>query len=366
MTGANGGARRLITLFVVFGAVIAGVEAVANRQPIDGSFLLVLTVWTMLVQGCVALAAVGEVAKGLWLIPIKRDLLSFYPLLFFTAILYLVIALRMEIYGWTEHPTAWLNVQFFLARNVVVLLLTAWVGRLLARAVMAHSPRKNTYAVYYLFLFVTSQSLVAFDWIMSLEYPFVSTLFGGYFFIQSFLMGLLMSSYIIFFRTRKGETGLTKRTLRDAGTMTFGFCFLWGGFFFAQYLVIWYGNIPEEVDYVLKRVGPSPFWGLSRAVLLMVFVFPFVTLLFGHIKNSPRAMAAIASMIFAGLFLEKVVLVTPVVSAQPVFIAVEAALLVGLLIMVYRMRDTFMPQLVTGEVARKSPHPPLGEQASHR
>ena len=342
--------RNVVTLFAGFAAAIVGVELLLNRGGDNGAFLLTLTWFTMLVQGCIALAAVGEAAKGLWLIPVKRDLLSFYPLLFFIAFLYLFSMARMDIYAWTEDPNRWLNVNFFVIRNFVLLLIVAMVGRALAHAVMTDNPKRVTYAVYYLLLFVTSQSLVAFDWIMSLEFPFISTLFGGYFFIQSFLMGLLTLAVVIFFRTRRGDTGL-RETLRDTGKMVFSFCFLWGGFFFAQYLTIWYGNIPEEVDYVLKRVGPSPYWGLSRAVLAMLFVIPFITLLSRQFKVFPPGMFVIALVVFGGILLEKVVLIMPVVPINPVASALELGLMVALFVLVYRTRESFMPQEVRAPAA---------------
>lgn len=355
--------RNVIILFVVFGAAIAGAELLLNRGSDDGTFLLVITFFTMIVQGCIALAAVGEVAKGLWLIPVKRDLLSLYPLLFFVALLYPLLAMRMDIYAWTEHPNAWLNIQFFVVRNFVILFVVAWVGRLLAHAVMSGNEKKNTYAVFYILLFVTSQSLVAFDWIMSLEYPWISTLFGGHFFIQAFLLGLLTTSFIIFFRVRGGDTGLTE-TLRDTGKMTFGFCFLWGGFFFAQYITIWYGNIPEEVDYVFKRVDPAPYWGLSRAVLAMIFIIPFVSLFSRKLKVFPPGMVVVATIAAAGILLEKVVLIRPVTPINPVATAAELALALALMVLVYRARESYMPQqLMEGSAAGPSA-PPSGELTS--
>lgn len=337
--------RNLAALFVVFGGLIVAIEMLLNRRS-DGTLLLTLTFWTMAVQGAVALAAVGEVAKGLWLIPIKRELLSMYPLILFTALLFLLMGLRMDIYAWTEHPTAWLDVRFFIVRNFIVMLLTFWVAHLLARAVLRGDPKKNTYAVFYILLFVTSQSLIAFDWIMSLEYPWISTLLGGHFFVQSFLMGLLFSAIVIFFRTRAGITGLTE-TLRDTGKMMFGFSFMWGGFLFTQYLVIWYGNIPEEVSYVLKRVDPSPYWGLSRAALTLIFAVPFLALLSRKLKTIPTGMLLVTMSSATGLFIEKFILITPVVPVNPVLVAVEFALMIALVTLVFRTRDSFMPLLVT-------------------
>jgi hypothetical protein len=269
-----------------------------------------------------------------------------YPLILFMALLYLLMGMRMDIYNWTEHPNAWLNTRFFIGRNFVVMLLTFWIAHLLARAVMRDDPKKNMYAVLYILAFVTSESLIAFDWIMSLEYPWISTLFGGHFFIQSFLMGLMFLAYVILFRTRAGVTGLSE-TLRDTSKMIFAFSFLWGGFLFAQYLTIWYGNIPEEVDYILKRVDPSPYWGLSRVAMTMIFAIPFLALLSRKIKIMPGPMALVATSSAIGLIVEKVILITPVVPIDPIVVTMEFIAMLALFVLVFRVRDSFMPQAVT-------------------
>jgi hypothetical protein len=279
------------------------------------------------------------------------------------ALLYLLMGLRMDIYAWTEHPTAWLDVQFFIVRNFVVMFLAFWVAHLLARSVMRGDPKKNTYAVLYILLFVTSESLIAFDWIMSLEYPWISTLLGGHFFIQSFLMGLLTCVFVIFFRTRSGATGLTE-TLRDTGKMMFGFSFMWGGFLFTQYLVIWYGNIPEEVDYVFKRVDPSPYWGLSRVALTMIFAIPFVALLSRKLKTRPELMVLVALSSVFGLFVEKIILITPVVPVNPLVVGIEFVLMAALWVLVFRTRNSFMPQLVTQPGGAHAAHTAPGEIAA--
>ncbi len=358
----NGLPRNLIVLFIVFGALIVVLETLVNRTS-DGSLLLTLTFWTMAVQGAVALAAVAEAAKGLWLIPVKRELLSMYPLLLFMAFLYLLMGMRMEIYDWTAHPNMWLNARFFIARNFVVMMLAFWAAHLLARAVMRGDPKKDLYAILYILAFVASESLIAFDWIMSLEYPFVNTLFGGHFFVQSLLMGLMFSAIIIFFRTRAGATGLTE-TLRDTGKMMFGFSFLWGGFLFAQYLTIWYGNIPEEVAYIMKRVDPAPYWGLSRVAITLIFAVPFLALLSRKLKTVPVLMLLVSMSAAIGLFLEKFILITPVVPVNPVVVAAEFVLMLVLVILVYRGRDSFMSQLVTAESVDRSHVPPNAKAAS--
>lgn len=342
--------RNLVVLLVVFGGAVAGCEMLLNHAS-DGTLLLTLTFWTMFAQGAVALAAVGELSKGVWMIPVKRDLYSFYPLIFVVAALFPLLGTRIDIYQWNStHPIGWLDARFFIIRNFAVLLVSGWVGMLLARASMRNDAKKNTYAVYFIILWVVSQSLVAFDWIMSLEYPFINTLFGGHFFVQSLIMGLLINVFIIFFKTRAGDKTLTE-TLRDTGKMLFAFSFMWGGFVFTQYLVIWYGNIPEEVAFVLKRVDPSPYWGLSRVALGAVFGIPFLALLSRKLKTIPFGMVLVACSSWFGMFVEKLILITPVVPVNSLVVALEFALMLVLAVLVYRARNSFMPEHAAGAAA---------------
>jgi hypothetical protein len=204
----------------------------------------------------------------------------------------------------------------------------------------------------YIALFIVSESFIAFDWIMPLEYPWVSTLLGGFFFIESFLMGLAVAALLLLFRMRSPSHGLTE-TLRDTGKMMFGFSVMWVGFFFAQFLVIWYGNIPEEVGYVFTRVKVPPYAALSRAVILMVWAIPFLALLSRPLKTIPPAMAGVGVVILTGLFIEKLVLVGPAAPVAGMAVAVETALLLALVVESLRGSYSLTAQTVTdsgGEV----------------
>jgi hypothetical protein len=337
--------RNLIILFVVFGAAVVGCDFLMIDGP-DGTLLMTLTLFTMLAQGTVAVVAVAESTKGVWFIPLKRDLLSFYPLTFFMAFLFLAIGMRMDMYGWAEtHPIGWLEPRFFVIRNFAIMLITAWSAHLFAGSVMRHDASRHRRAIVYIVLWVISISMVAYDWLMTLEYPFINTLFGPFYFIQSLLLGLFTTAFVILFRTRAGEEGL-KGPLWDVGKLMFAFSFMWGGFLFTQYLVIWYGNIPEEVAYILKRVDPSPYWGLSRVLLASMFLIPFLVLLSRKIKTSPMGIVTIACISMIGMIVEQVIVIRPVVPINAVASAIQMALMLILVVLVYRTRNSFMPQQV--------------------
>jgi hypothetical protein len=346
MTRLDSRTRNLLAAAVAGTAVVAAVELFARRAP-DASLLVSLTFFTMIVQGCVALVATAELAKGIWLIPIKRDLLGVYPLILVAAALSLVLGAKTGIYPWSEHENGWLNTRLFVIRNFVVLVATYLGARKLSTAIRTQSPNKNRWAGLYIALYIVSQSFVAFDWIMTLEYPWVSTLLGGFFFVESVLMALAVSALVLFFRMRAPGHGLTE-TLRDTSKMMFGFSVMWVGFFFAQFLVIWYGNIPEEVGFVLTRFETSPWSGLSRAVLFLVWVVPFVVLLSRPLKTVPVAMAGVAGLILSGLFVEKLVLVLPAAKVSPGAVAFETIVLAGLIALFLASADRIAPQQVAG------------------
>jgi hypothetical protein len=298
--------------------------------------------------------AVAESTKGVWFIPLKRDLLSFYPLTFFMAFLYLAIGMRMDMYGWVEsRPIGWLEPRFFIIRNFAIMLITAWSAHLLTRSIMRHDKSRHRRAIVYIVLWVVSISMVAYDWLMTLEYPFINTLFGPFYFIQSLLLGLYTTAFIILFRTRAGDETL-KGALWDVGKLMFAFSFMWGGFLFTQYLVIWYGNIPEEVAYILKRVEPSPYWGLSRVLLATMFVIPFLVLLSRKIKTVPMGVVTIACISIVGMIVEQVIVIAPVVPINPMASAIQMVLMLLLVILVYRTRNSFMPQQVAESASTRA------------
>ncbi|MCZ6765677.1 MAG: hypothetical protein O7D32_01965 [bacterium] len=346
------GGRNATMMVVIAAVVIAGIELVANRAS-EGTLLLTLTFFTAVAQGCIVVVAIGVVAKGHWIKPVRRDLLAVYPALLLIAFLWLFMWTKLDIYRWTDTPTAYMNGSFFILRNFVVLLVSFWLARQMAKKLEKGDSAASTYAGVYIFVWVICQSLIAFDWIMSLEYPFISTLFGGYFFVQSLLLGLTVSAWIIFFRRLAGARGLTE-TLRDTGKMMFSFSFMWAGFGFTQYLVIWYGNLPEEVAYVLRRVDPSPYWGLYRVVFFSVFVIPFVTLVFRKTKTFGPVMIFIALLIECGLMLEKILMITPITHINPALAVIEAIVMITTLAVLIRNRDIIVSQLVTSTVAERS------------
>ena len=94
-------------------------------------------------------------------------------------------------------------------------------------------------------------------------------------------------------------------------TLFFGFSIVWGDFFYSQFVVIWYGNIPEESAYIIERTMTHPWNILAWTVFLSCFILPFIILLSRKIKQSPRCMIIISSCVLAGLWIEHFLLLGP-------------------------------------------------------
>lgn len=292
-------------------------------------FLLLLT---GLSQGSLALVAAAELSNGQWLADMRPRLLGFYPLTLLPLAGFLVFARHTVEYSWYHHQTVWLNPLFFISRNILLLSAVFITALLFARAVRKGSPAARKIAVVYLLVFIVAQTAVAFDWVMSFEYPWISTLFGAYFFIEAFYTGIALALLLAAF----GKPSLPEKVRRDCATLFFGFSLLWAGQIFAQYLTIWYGNIPEETGYLVKRLKVSPFGEMSVAVLLLLFVIPFLVLISRRAKTSRLAAGLLVSGAAAGYVIEKVVMIAPAAPFSGWLCLLQGLILLAPLAMLWR------------------------------
>ncbi|MES2125055.1 MAG: hypothetical protein V4503_10260 [Gemmatimonadota bacterium] len=175
------------------------------------------------------------------------------------------------------------------------------------------------FAVVYAIVF----TMVAFDGIMALQPHWFSNLLGGWFFMGAFLAAhMLLGLMVIFARTRGAALGefISPKQRHDLGKLCFGFTVFWTYLMWAQFLVIWYGNLPEETGFVFARLW-GPWRAIGSAVFLGVFVLPFTGLLGVGPKKTPAIFGVFATISLCALWLERYLLVMPSVTAEagPVF-----------------------------------------------
>src|SRR5436309_496259 len=160
--------------------------------------------------------------------------------------------------------------------------------------------------------FAFGHSLLAFDLMMSLAHKWVSNLFGAFYFMGSFLAALMALAVIaIALRRRMGLAQLiSAKQLHDLGKLCFGFTVFWAYLMWAQFLVIWYGNLPEETYFIFYRLI-GPWRPVGVAVFLLVFVVPFIGLLGVRPKRYPPTFLAFALVSLAGIWLERYLEIVP-------------------------------------------------------
>jgi hypothetical protein len=184
--------------------------------------------------------------------------------------------------------------------------------------VIAHEERIHRLAPLYVVLYAYVLTLVAFDGIMALQPHWFSNLLGGFIFMGAFLGGHMLLALLMMYGGKQlGVRDLISPKQRhDLGKLCFGFTVFWTYLMWAQFLVIWYGNLPEETGFVFARL-----WGrwlpIGVAVGWGMFLIPFFGLLGVTPKKNRVTLGFFATVSLLALWLERYLLVMPSVSAYP-------------------------------------------------
>lgn len=198
----------------------------------------------------------------------------------------------------------YLNTSFFIARSIVYFAAWTWLVRGLKVLSLAQDEGKDTLskmrrkAAGGVVLFAITVTGFAFDWIMSLDPHWFSTIFGVYVFSGGFWAALaLLSMFASMLRKSGAEDLITVEHTHDLGKFMFAFTAWWAYIGGSQYFLIWYGNIPEETLWFLHRWEHG--WkGVSMFLILFHFIVPFIILAFRAAKRVPALILSLA-----GLFL---------------------------------------------------------------
>ena len=194
---------------------------------------------------------------------------------------------------------------------------------------LAESARKlRVLAPIIALIYAFGYTIVGYDQVMSLTPTWFSTMFGWYFGWSGFLSGIAMTTVIcVLLRNAPGwENELTKDRFHDLGKMLFAFSIFWMYLFFSQYIVIWYGNLPEETQFFELRLGSQflqdtwffvfdrlkePYVATSLVAWAGCWILPFWILLGQAPKRSWYIVGPVAVIMLAGFWLERNVLVWP-------------------------------------------------------
>jgi hypothetical protein len=325
---------------------IAGGVAIAGWaiavQPAEGwaGILTAATFGMALALGGGVFLAVQAAAGARWWFPLRGIPLLLARTLAAPAaalVLCLVFGLH-SLYPWTRPEVAaapvvaakraWLNEPLFLARALVILV--AWfslIGALSRRLgeLCAHpSPpawrRLARTAVGFSIVYAITSSVAAWDWTMSLEPEWFSTMYGVYAFAGTFLGGIAAIAVLAILLARAGmlAEGPADGVLHDLGKLLFAFATFWAYIWFCQYLLIWYANMPEETGHHAARLGGG--WStLFYLNPVLNWVVPFVVLLGAGPKRRPTVLLQVALVVLIGRWLDAYLLIAPALGASPGF-----------------------------------------------
>jgi hypothetical protein len=243
---------------------------------------------------------------------------------------------RAAIFPWVEHPiaqkAAWLNVPFLFARDGIGLGVMAFVSSAFVRISRGDDARAwsvatddielpphsiRVIAPILAVLYAAVYTLIAFDLVMSLAPVWRSTLFGWFFFAGAFWSALAaMALTAVVMRRRLGANNLFTNpvVMHDFGKLVFAFSVFWIYLVFAQYIVIWYGDLPVETFFIVQRVHHMPWSPLSVACVILIWLIPFCVLMSVRAKQTPMILGTVATLGLVGMWLERYVLVVPSLS----------------------------------------------------
>lgn len=205
-----------------------------------------------------------------------------------------------------QEKAAWLNVPFFLTRTIVVFLI--WFGAL---AALRKHPRARRSSIVFLIVLAPTLSIASWDWIMSLEPEWFSTMYGVYLFSGAFLGGIaavtLLSLYL------EGSSLLPvfdEKRRHDLGKLLFAFSAFWAYIWFCEAMLIWYANLPEETTHFATRLSSG--WTLLFWLNpILSFVVPFVFLMSVPAKKNRQTLLHVAACVLVGRWLDAYLLVWP-------------------------------------------------------
>jgi len=315
-------------------AVLVGGFLTGNAARVWQAYHFNFMFWTALAQALVVFAATQKLAKAHWSGVLIRFAEAAVGFLVLALVLYLGLVLGREYLFKTlpvDRPQVgfWFRSGFLLTRNWIILALMAWLSWRFVRrdtapdvaelasgkAATDDATSKGLVSRDAAILIVSwgfAYSILGFDFIMSLAPRWISNLYGAFFFMGSFLTALMTTGLLTLWmrKAMKLEQLVSPKQIHDLGKLCFGFTVFWGYLMWAQFLVIWYGNLPEETYFIFYRLW-GPWRAVGTAVFLMVFVIPFIGLLGVKPKKFPPTFAFFALISVSGVWLERYLEVIP-------------------------------------------------------
>ena len=329
---------KIITLLLTaIGAVTIILGLITDRQTTWANYLIVNYYFLSLAMGGAFFFVIQSISQSGWSSAFKRvseAMMSYIP---FAALFFLLLWFGMkDLYQWThkeavaldpilQHKSVFMNIPFFFARMVIYFslwIVFVWKLRQISLqddkadpsdsdGIMVLFGKTELYSKIFIFILAVTLSLSAIDWIMSLDVRWYSTIFALKNLVAAFLHGVSILTLIVFILYKRGYFPfLNEYHLHDFARYIFMLSIVWGYFWFAQFMIIWYGNIPEETAYYSVR------WQAGWKILFFVEIglnwfIPFMVLLPVKTCRNMTVITVVIIFLIIGQYIDLFVQVIP-------------------------------------------------------
>lgn len=340
----------LIALIVV--GVVGGAFGLWASDRFWFSFLQNALFVLTIALGAVLFVTFKAVSNAGWATVLRRvpeAMMSYVPV--GGICLLLIFFGRNSLYTWTQttfrsHETgaelgfknAWLSTPFFFGRMVVFLAIWCGLIYLIKRASyrqdrdpnVAYTNRRKIYSAIFIVVFGITFSLASFDWVMSLEPMFYSTIFGFYMISGTLTSSAAAITLLVILLKKRGQlSAVGDKHMHALGQIVLGFSTFWAYMWISQYLLIYYANLPEETIYYVRRTSTNGWMTVFVVNLFLNWVIPFVMLLPRQVKLNTKWMVAACSIVLMGHWLDLYAMVFPANFGSPKIGFVDLALTIG-------------------------------------
>ena len=314
------------------GALLSLAGLWMNAAQFYQSYLMGYMLVLGITLGCLAIGMIHQLSGGAWGVLIRRPIGAASRVLPVLTVLFLPIALGMHhLYEWThadvvahsevlQHKAAYLNVPFFLGRaafyflvwNALSYFLNTWSLEQ-DRTGNPRIPRRmQMLSAGGLVAYGLTVTFASFDWLMSIEPHWFSTIYGVLIMGGQALSAMaFLIAAIVWLGRRPPVSGvIAPAYLHDLGNLMLAFVMLWAYFSFSQYLIIWSGNLPEEIAWYLHRLQTG--WrAIALALVVFHFALPFCLLLSRHVKREGQLIVKVAVLVLFTRLLDLFWLIAP-------------------------------------------------------
>lgn len=311
--------RRLSRIALIIGVI--GIVALiigfftTDANQFFRAYLIGFLFWNGMTLGCFSLLMIQYMTGGAWGMMLRRTLEAGTRTWMLSGLLVLPILFGVRsLFTWAQPAIAahdkiiqdksfYLNVPFFIFRAVlyyviwgtIITLLNRWSLEQDRTGDLRLAKKLEALSAPGILIYTFTMTFAATDWIMSLTPHWYSTIYGLLLCVDQTLsaMALVVATIVLLSRFEPLASIITKRHLHDMGKLLLAFTMLWAYLSFSQLILIWSGNLPEEIVWYIDRLNGG--WQYVGAVLLLFhFGFPFLMLLSQALKKNPRTIQSIA------------------------------------------------------------------------